>query len=67
MNHCRKSAKNFCAYLSKHTHRIVADDYYSSNQICSIGSGAVESTVKQISRRIKISGDQCKRENVPQV
>ena len=32
-----------------------------------IGSGAVESTIKQISRRIKISGAQWKRDNLPQV
>lgn len=33
----------------------------------SIGSGAVESTVKQISARIKIAGAQWKSDNVPQV
>nr|MDG3495202.1 ISKra4 family transposase [Pseudanabaena catenata USMAC16] len=32
-----------------------------------IGSGAVESTIKQIGRRIKISGAQWKRDNLPQV
>jgi hypothetical protein len=36
-------------------------------QICSIGSGAIESTIKQIDRRTKISGAQWKAENVPQV
>ena len=36
-------------------------------KICSIGSGAVESAVKQIDRRTKISGAQWKTENVPQV
>lgn len=35
--------------------------------ICSIGSGAIESTVKQIDCRTKISGAQWKIENVPQV
>jgi len=42
-------------------------EYYQAEQICSIGSGAFESTIKQIDRRIKISGAQWKRENVPQV
>ena len=63
----RKQAHNFCQYLDKHRHRIINYEYYQSEQICSIGSGAVESTVKQIDRRTKISGAQWKRENVPQV
>ena len=33
----------------------------------SIGSGAVESTVKQIAARIKIAGAQWKSDNIPQV
>lgn len=61
-----KQAENFCAYLRKHHHRIVNYAYYQSEQICSIGSGAVESAVKQIDRRTKISGAQWKQENVPQ-
>jgi len=32
-----------------------------------IGSGSVESSIKQIGRRIKISGAQWKKENVAQV
>ncbi|MFN7248351.1 MAG: hypothetical protein ACK5UO_17315, partial [Microcystis sp.] len=36
-------------------------------EICSIASGAVESTVKQIDRRLKISGAQWNEENIPQV
>ncbi len=62
----RKQAANFCAYLRKHRHRIVNYKYYHE-QICSIGSGAVESAVKQIDRRTKISGSQWKQDNVPQV
>ena len=38
-----------------------------SAQLCSIGSGSIESTIKQIDRRTKISGAQWKAENVPQV
>lgn len=62
-----KQAQNFCEYLDKHRHRIINYQYYQAEQICSIGSGAVESTVKQIDRRTKISGAQWKEENVPQV
>ena len=67
LNFYRPQAQKFCNYLSKHSHRIVDYHHYYSNQICSIGSGAVESTIKQIDRRIKISGAQWKQENVPQV
>ena len=54
-------------YLETHRQRIINYDYYQSEQICSIGSGAVESTVKQIDRRLKISGAQWNQDNVPQV
>jgi hypothetical protein len=50
-----------------HRHRIINYDYYQAENICSIASGAVESTVKQIDRRLKISGAQWTSENVPQV
>jgi hypothetical protein len=56
----------FIAYLNNHRHRIVNYGYYQAEGI-SIGSGAVESTVKQIGRRIKLSGAQWKKDNVPQV
>ena len=52
----RPHAHNFCQYLEKHRHRIINYQYYQAEQICSIGSGAVESTIKQIDRRTKISG-----------
>ena len=65
---CRgKLARNFRAYLDKHCSRIVNYKYFQAEQICSIGSGAVESAVKQIDRRMKISGAQWKLENVPQM
>ena len=60
-------AQNFCAYLHKHRYRIINYQYYQAEAICSIGSGAVESTIKQIDRRTKLSGAQWKKENVPQV
>lgn len=50
-----------------HRHRIVNYEHFSTQSICSIASGAVESTVKQIDRRLKISGAQWKIENVPQI
>ena len=62
-----KQADNFCAYLEKHRHRIINYQYYQAEQICSIGSAAIESTVKQIDRRTKISGTQWNLDNVPQV
>ncbi len=57
---------NFMDYLNKHRHRIVNYGYYQAEGI-SIGSGTIESTIKQIGRRIKISGAQWNRDNVPQV
>lgn len=63
-NHER--VRTFIAYLSKHRHRIVNYAYYQAEGI-SIGSGAVESTVKQMGHRIKLAGAQWKKDNVPQV
>jgi hypothetical protein len=42
-------------------------DYFQAEGLCSIGSGEVESAIKQIDRRIQISGAQWNSENVPQV
>jgi hypothetical protein len=58
--------ERFIAYLAKHRHRIINYSYYQSEGI-SIGSGEVESTVKQIGRRVKMSGAQWNEKNVPQV
>ena len=58
--------EQFMGYLAKHRHRIVNYSYYQAEGI-SIGSGTVESTIKQIGRRVKISGAQWKEDNVPQV
>lgn len=54
----RKQAKNFCEYLRKHQHRIVNYEYYQAEGLYSIGSGAVESAIKQIGRRVQLSGAQ---------
>jgi hypothetical protein len=62
-----KKAQNFCQYLETHRHRIVNYDYYQTEGICSIGSGAIESTIKQLDRRLKISGAQWNEGNVSQV
>jgi len=51
---CRgKQAQNFCIYLHKHRARIVNYAYFQAEQLCSIGSGAVESTVKLLGRRLQ--------------
>ncbi len=59
-----KQAHNFCDYLTKHRHRIINYQYFSQEGLCSIGSGAVESAVKQLGRRLKISGAQWQLKNV---
>lgn len=63
----RKQAKNFCEYLRKHHHRIVNYEYFQAEGLYSIGSGSVESAIKQIGRRVQLSGAQWNRKNVPQV
>jgi hypothetical protein len=60
-------AQNFCAYVRKHQARIVNYDYYQAEGICSIGSGQVESAIKQINRRVQITGAQWDAGNVSQV
>lgn len=63
--HChRKQTDNFRAYVTKHRHRLLNYKHFQEQQLGSIGSGAVESAVKQIDRRLKISGAQWKLENV---
>ncbi len=53
-------------YVKKHRQRIV--EYDLSQQLgIEIGSGSVESKVKQIGNRVKISGAQWKRKNVAQI
>jgi hypothetical protein len=58
--------KNFIAYITKHRLRIPQYVVLQAAD-CTIGSGSVESLVKQISHRIKISGAQWKKGNVSQV
>jgi hypothetical protein len=63
----KKPAVNFCTYLEKHQERIINYEVFQRDKICSIGSGAVESGIKQIARRIKISGASWKSEHIGQV
>lgn len=60
-------ARCFQNYLREHRHRIVNYEYFQAEQICAIGSGAVESWVKQIDRRVQISGASWNPEHAPQV
>lgn len=60
-------AEKFCKYINKHRHRIVNYKLLSSEKICSIGSGAVESAVKQIDKRLKLPGAQWVTQNVNQM
>ena len=67
-NNCRgKQVKKFIADLEKHRTRIINYSYYQAEQLCSIGSGSVESAIKQIGARIKISGAQWNIESVNQI
>lgn len=61
-----RAVENFLSYLCKHRQRIPDYESYQRQGIC-IGSGAVESTVKRIGLRLKLSGAQWQQENVSQV
>ena len=58
-----KRAVNFQAYLNKHRQRIPCYEQYQQLGI-PIGSGDVESKIKQVGARVKLSGARWKRENV---
>ena len=59
-------ARKFRGYLQRHRHRIVNYSYLQAEG-STIGSGAVESAIKQIGGRLKLPGAQWKFENVPQM
>jgi hypothetical protein len=61
-----KQAKRFQAYLRHHSQRIPNYQEYE-RQAIPIGSGSVESKIKQIAARVKISGASWNRKNVPQI
>ena len=62
----RLQAKRFQNYLQKHRHRIPDYGHYQRLGIA-IGSGEVESKIKQVSARLKVSGARWRPENVPKM
>ena len=62
----KKQAKSFQNYLRKHSSRIPDYQLYQQLGIC-IGSGSVESWIKQIGSRMKIIGSQWNKNNVSQM
>lgn len=60
------SAKRFSGYLERHTGRIPNYRYYQMEGL-PIGSGPVESLVKQIDARLQLAGAQWNTESLPQV
>ena len=61
-----KKYRNFIAYLTKHRSRI--PDYHTYQKLgIPIGSGDVESRIKQVGARVKLSGARWNRENVPRI
>ena len=61
----KKQAIKFTQYVHKHRERMSNYALYQSKGIC-IGSGNVESKIKQIGARMKIVGEQWKADNIPQ-
>ena len=55
---CPKRGRKFLAYIEKHRHRLPNYELLQTEYQISIGSGSVESAIKQIDRRLKISGAQ---------
>lgn len=61
-----ETTRRFCGYLERHRERIPNYGYYQAEG-WPIGSGDVESWVKQINQRTKIAGASWKAERIPQV
>jgi hypothetical protein len=61
-----EEAQRFVVYLNKHRTRIPNYEYLHQEGF-SIGSGEVESAIKQIGRWVKISGAQWGAKNVTQL
>lgn len=61
-----KPAQNFQNYLNKHQSRIPDYQLYQELGI-GMGSGGVESLIKQIATRMKITGSQSEQNNVSQM
>ncbi|MEO0539085.1 MAG: ISKra4 family transposase [Cyanobacteria bacterium P01_A01_bin.123] len=60
------SAKRFRAYLDQHSQRIPNYRYYQMEGL-PIGSGPVESLVKQVDARLQLTGAQWNTESLPQM
>jgi len=60
-----EQARKFCQYLDQHRQRIINYAYFQAEGI-PIGSGAVESAIKQLDARMQLTGAQWKAESVPQ-
>jgi hypothetical protein len=61
-----KKFPKFQSYLAKHRERIPSYETYQKLGI-PIGSGDVESKIKQVGARVKLSGARWNRENVPRI
>ncbi|MGL4500703.1 MAG: ISKra4 family transposase [Planktothrix sp.] len=61
-----KKVRNFVAYLTKHRSRIPDYGTYQKFGI-PVGSSDVESRIKQVGARVKLSGARWNLENVPQI
>ena len=64
---CPKRARKFLAYVEKHRHRLPNYELLQTEYQISIGSGAVESAIKQLDRRLKISGAQWNADSINQM
>jgi hypothetical protein len=62
----QRRARNFQQYLHKHRHRIPCYEHYQQLGI-PIGSGDVESKIKQVGARIKLPGARWLPQNVPRI
>jgi hypothetical protein len=63
----RQAFKTFCNYLKTLSSRIVNYQYHQEESLSSLGSGTVESTIKRIGLRVKLSGAQWNIESVSSI
>ena len=64
---CPKRARKFLAYVEKHRHRLSDYELLQTKYQISIDPGVVESAIKQIDRRLKISGAQWNADSINQM
>jgi hypothetical protein len=65
-SYLKSATPNFQAYLTKHYQRIPDYQYYQQLGIV-IGSGDVESKIKQVGARVKLSGARWHLHNVSRI